>query len=140
MPSLWRGRRLVWRGPEISWGAPWRKWGWRRLPGFLQTRLQIPFSQSCLVLCEKAPGLAVRTLGEQGRCPVLPQFPHLDLYSPRAPLERGQRGLGEDLGLKSELSLWLPLCALGQVISLPVPLLPLLPHEDNSDSPITELS
>lgn len=45
----------------------------------------------------EAPGMAVRTLGEEGRYPILPQFPHLNQNIPRTPLScaclwRGSRG------------------------------------------------
>lgn len=54
-------------------------------------------------------------------------------------VEREQRLMHEDPGLKSELYLSLPLCALRQAISLLVPQFPHLSDKDNSDPQVTKL-
>lgn len=52
------------------------------------------------------------------------------------PLEREQRALADEVGLKSDLGLSVALCALQRV---PAPPSPPLSNEDNSDTYVTEL-
>lgn len=128
-------------------GASWRRCGLELAPGgqlpkFLQIGLQNHLSGSLWQPCSLVSWEAWHGghLGEE--YPMLPQFPHLGQSTPRSPgipLEREQRGVGEEASLNSGMSLSLPWRALGQVVSPPAPRFPPLSNEGNSDTYLIEL-
>lgn len=88
--------------------------------------------------------MAVRTLGEEGRYPILPQFPHFNQNIPRTPLSpaclwRGSRGvrMKKHFEIRGEFATSL-VCPQASHFTAWAQF-PLLSNEDNSDTYLIEL-